>query len=197
MRTPPFLSQTLNKNHMRMDDGSGWAWIHKGVVTRVWDSTRAVQTLRDVALREFKPADPRALASDHACAGVLLVMVNEETAAHPLTPAPPPCARFLDAIGARFCSWHTSAVIGGADGQPPYFTGAGYLDLFEAIRNQSNVRSALVEARARYADRFPVLTVGDPMPTAAFSSAELTEMDYVGLYRPRAAADVGSGVAGA
>ncbi len=36
----------------------------------------------------------------------------------------------------------------GADGKPPYFTGSGYIDLFNAIIGQSNVKQALVLARA-------------------------------------------------
>ncbi len=40
------------------------------------------------------------------------------------------------------------ADMSGADGQPPYFTGAGYVDLWSAIVGQSNVRSAIVRARA-------------------------------------------------
>ncbi len=36
----------------------------------------------------------------------------------------------------------------GADGLPPYFTGAGYLDLFNRVASQANVRAALAEARA-------------------------------------------------
>ncbi len=36
----------------------------------------------------------------------------------------------------------------GADGKPVYFTGAGYVDLWQAITGQSNVRSAIIQARA-------------------------------------------------
>jgi flagellum-specific peptidoglycan hydrolase FlgJ len=36
----------------------------------------------------------------------------------------------------------------GKDGQPPYFTGAGYVDLWRAIVNQVNVKAAIAEARS-------------------------------------------------
>jgi len=35
----------------------------------------------------------------------------------------------------------------GADGQPPYFTGAGYVELWQAIVSQANVKAALEEER--------------------------------------------------
>lgn len=38
----------------------------------------------------------------------------------------------------------------GADGQPPYFTGAGYVELWKQIVNQSNVKAALEAARNRW-----------------------------------------------
>ena len=37
----------------------------------------------------------------------------------------------------------------GADGLPPYFTGAGYVDLWQRIIDQANVQAAIAEARAR------------------------------------------------
>ena len=36
----------------------------------------------------------------------------------------------------------------GKDGQPPYFTGAGYVELWRSIANQSNVKAAIEEARS-------------------------------------------------
>ena len=35
----------------------------------------------------------------------------------------------------------------GKDGKPPYFTGAGYVELWRSIVNQSNVKAAIAEAR--------------------------------------------------
>lgn len=35
----------------------------------------------------------------------------------------------------------------GKDGQPPYFTGAGYVELWRSIVNQANVKAAIAEAR--------------------------------------------------
>lgn len=35
----------------------------------------------------------------------------------------------------------------GKDGQPPYFTGAGYVDLWRSIVGQANVKAAIAEAR--------------------------------------------------
>ncbi len=40
------------------------------------------------------------------------------------------------------------ADMSGADGQPPYFTGSGYVELWTKITNQSNVKAAIAEARA-------------------------------------------------
>lgn len=38
----------------------------------------------------------------------------------------------------------------GADGQPPYFTGAGYVDLWQKIVNQANVKAALEAERRMF-----------------------------------------------
>lgn len=55
--------------------------------------------------------------------------------------------RFARYLKNRDLQWLLQEM-SGSDGLPPYFTGAGYVELFNKIADQANVRAAIAAARA-------------------------------------------------